>query len=190
MVRQRPRRAVPVGKHGAPLYRRTKTGREQRLIAAPCLPHKRPDNAHERMLVIALPGPGNSCHGAELRYADCLGYVRLVLLEKAPQHCSEPEFQPASHCRVQVVLVVPEFVRELSSLHRERDRDDDVSESPTVGIVSNAAREAKPVSRIDRRPASRAHSAATREDGDEMVAVRLAELEDRRHERSGPDEIR
>ena len=94
--------------------------------------------------------PGNGRYDAELPYANRLGDVRLVLLEKAPQHCSKPEFQPASYCCIRVVLVVAELVRELSSLHRERDRDDDVSEPPTVHIVSSPA-------------------------------VRLAELEDRRH---------
>jgi len=153
MVRQRERRTVPVGEHGATLYPRIRTEREQRLIAAPCLPYKRPDNAHKRMLVVALPSPGNGRHDVELRYSECLGHVCLMLPEKAPKHGSEPKFQPPPHYCVRVVLVVPEFVRELSSLHRERDRDDDVSESPTVHIVSSTARVTEPVSGIDRRPA-------------------------------------
>jgi hypothetical protein len=44
--------------------------------------------------------------------------------------------------------------------------------------------------REDRSAVILAPGAARWEDRDEMVAVRLAELEDRSHRRSGPDEIR
>ena len=86
--------------------------------------------------------PGNGRYDAELPYANRLGDVRLVLLEKAPQHCSKPEFQPASYCCIRVVLVVAELVRELSSLHRERDRDDDATDgqAQTRSVDSDASR--------------------------------------------------
>lgn len=121
------------------------------------------------MLVIALPGPRNGRHDAELRHADCLGNVRLMLSKKTPKHGSEPDLQPPPHCRVRVVLVVPELVCELSSLHRKRDRDDDISESPPACTVSATARIAEPVTRIDRSPAGTADTSAAREDRDEMV---------------------
>ena len=190
MAWHRLRGAIPVDEHGAALHRRVGTERQQRLIAVSCLSHERPDDTLERMVVIAWPGPGNSGHDVEPWHADCLRDVRLVLPEKAPQHCREPDLQPPPHCRVRVVLVVPELVRELLALHREGDRDDDLRESPAVPVTGDTARVAEPVSGIDRPPADGTHAAARREDRDEMVAVRLAELEDRCHGRSGPDEFR
>jgi hypothetical protein len=73
---------------------------------------------------------------------------------------------------------VPEFVGELFTLDREGDRNDDLGESPAVAIASDAARVAEPVPRIDRPPADSAYAGAAGNDGDEMVAVRLTELED------------
>ena len=113
-----------------------------------------------------------------------------MLPEKAPQHGREPDLQSPPHPSVRVVLVVPELVRELLALHRKGDRHDDLGESPAVRITGYAARIAEPVSEIDRPPADGTDAGTGREDRDEMVAVRLAELEDRSHRRSGPDEIR
>jgi hypothetical protein len=50
-----------------------------------------------------------------------------MLPEKAPQHGREPNLQSLPHSSVRVVLVVPELVCELLALHREGDRDDDLS---------------------------------------------------------------
>ena len=52
-----------------------------------------------------------------------------MLAEKAPQHGREPDLQPLPYPVICVVLVMPELMRELLALHRESDRDDDVSES-------------------------------------------------------------
>jgi hypothetical protein len=50
-----------------------------------------------------------------------------MLPEIAPQHSRETNLQPPPHPIVRVVLVVPKLVRELLALHREGDRDNDLS---------------------------------------------------------------
>lgn len=84
MARHRLRGAVPVDQHGAALDRRVGTERQHRLIAFTCLSHERPDDTHERMVVIAWPGPGDSSHDVKPWHAGCLRDVRLVLPKKAP----------------------------------------------------------------------------------------------------------
>jgi hypothetical protein len=142
------------------------------------------------VVIIALPGTGNRGHDVEVRYADSVRDVCLVLAEEAPQHGCEPDLQPPPYPSVNVVLVVPEFVRELLALNREGDWNDGLSESPAVPVVRDAAWVAEPVTRIYGPPAGGAYARATRENRDQVVTVRLAELEDRGHDRSGPDEVR
>ena len=84
MACHRLRGAIPVDQRGAALDRRVRTERQHRLIAVTSLSYERPDNTHERMFVIAWPGPGDSGHDVEPRHAGCLRDVRLMLPEKAP----------------------------------------------------------------------------------------------------------
>jgi len=67
MVRHRLRGAVSVGQYGAALDRGVGTERQHRLITVSRLPHKCPDDTHERMVFVALTGPGNSGHDVNIQ---------------------------------------------------------------------------------------------------------------------------
>jgi len=84
---------------------------------------------------------------------------------------------------------MPQLMGELLALHRQRDRYDDIRKPLAELAPGRLALEAQTEVRANRRPAHSADTPAGREDGDEVVAVRLTELEDRRHGRSGPHEF-
>ena len=142
------------------------------------------------MLVLALACPGDRGDDVELGYANRLSNVPFVLAEEAPEDGGKPRSHPSAYAFVNVVLVMPQLVGELLALHRQRDRDDDIGKPSAELIPCRVAWEAQTKLGVDRRPADGANTPAGREDRDEMVAVRLTELEDRRHRGSGPDEFR
>ena len=78
---------------------------------------------------------------------------------------------------------------ELLALHRERDRYDDIGKLSAELVSSRIALEAQAEVGVNRRPAHSTDTPAGREDWDEVIAVRLTELEDCRHGRSGPHEF-
>ena len=102
----------------------------------------------------------------KLGHVNRLGNVFLVLAEESPEDSSKPLAQAGAHACVDVVLVMPQLMGELLTLHRQRDRDDDIGKPSMELTPGRVALEAETEVRANRRPAHSADTLAGREDWD------------------------